>query len=75
MAHVVGHNFPDMPPMVPVLLGILFIAPAIWDRIRFGRFHRVTLWGGIVLFAWGNARAIIIGPSAAWKKLAAWLIS
>jgi hypothetical protein len=75
VAHLVGHNIPGMPAMVPVLLGILFLAPAIYDRIRFGRFHRITVWGGILLFVWGNVRAIIIGPSAEWKRLAAWLIS
>ena len=75
VAHFVGHNLPGMPAMVPALLAVLFLAPAMCDRIRFGRFHRITLWGGILLFVWGNVRAVIIGPSAGWKRLAAWLIS
>jgi hypothetical protein len=75
VAHFVGHNFPSVPAMVPVLLAILFIAPATYDRFRFGRFHHITLWGGILLFVWGNVRAFIIGPIAEWKKIAVWLIS
>jgi hypothetical protein len=75
VAHFVGHNFPDIPALVPVLLGLLFSTPAIYDRIRFGRFHPVTLWGGILLFVWGNLRAVVIGPSAEWKQLMSWLIS
>jgi len=75
VGHLVGHNFPAMPALVPLLLIILFIAPAVYDRIRFGRFHPITLWGGILLIAWGNVRAILIGPSAGWREFVAWLIS
>ena len=74
LAHFVGHNFRSMPGVFLPLLAIVFFSPALYDRMRWGRFHRVTLWGGILLFSWGNARALVIGPSAAWKQFAAWLI-
>jgi len=75
VTHLAGHNVPAIPVIVPFLLAILFITPAIYDRIRFGRLHPITLWGGISLIVWGNVRAVLIGPSADWKRFVAWLIS
>lgn len=75
VAHLIGHNLPDMPVLVPALLGLLFLAPAVYERFRFGRYHRITLWGGIGLFIWGNLRALVIGPNAEWRRFVAWLIS
>ena len=52
----------------------LLFAGTVYDHITRGRFHPVTLWGSIVLFIWGNLRAMVIGPSDAWHRFAAWLI-
>jgi hypothetical protein len=75
LGHFVGHNFRSAPALLLPMLAVTFFAPAIYDRIRLGRFNRVTLWGGIVLFAWGNVRAVFIRPSAAWQQVMAWLAS
>lgn len=75
LSHLVGHNFGSLPMIFLPLLAFVFLFPALYDRLRLGRFQRVTLWGGILLFAWGNIRAALIGPSGAWKHFAAWLIS
>jgi hypothetical protein len=52
-------------PMV-LLLG----ASAVYDRLSRGRIHPVSLWGAILLFAWGNVREMVIGPSRAWHQVA-----
>lgn len=73
LAHFVGHHFGSAPAVfLPTLVGV-FLAPAIYDRVRFGRFVPLTLWGGILLFVWANIRAAVIGPSAAWRQLMEWL--
>ena len=75
VAHFIGHNAPEVPALVPLSLAILFITPAVYDRVRFHRFHPITLWGGILLILWGNVRAVLIGPSTTWKQFAKWLMS
>ena len=45
-----------------------------YDRVSRGRIHPVSLWGGILLFAWAGVRGIVIGPSTAWHEFVAWLI-
>jgi hypothetical protein len=57
-----------------VMLVLLF-ACAVYDRLTCGRFHPVSLWGAVALFAWGNLQAVVIGPSGGWHRFAAWLIS
>ena len=52
----------------------MLFSPAVYDRLTRGRFHPVTLWGAVILFAWGNLRAVAIGPSEVWHRFAAWLI-
>lgn len=74
VAHLVGHQFRSLPLLVVPLIGIIFFAPAVYDRMRSGRFHPITLWGGLSLFAWGNVRAGLIGPSEAWHNLMGWLV-
>lgn len=73
LSHIVGHNLRSMPVLFVPLLAFVFLSPALYDRFRVGRFHRVTLWGGIALFVWGNVRAMI-GPGGPWKQFAGWLI-
>jgi hypothetical protein len=74
LAHIVGHNFPSLPGLIVPLVGIAFLAPAVYDRLRFGHFNRVTIWGGILLFVWANLRAVLIGPSEAWHASMAWVV-
>jgi hypothetical protein len=61
-------------PLFLASMASLLFAGAIYDRITRGRFHPVSLWGAVILFVWGNLRAVVIGPSDAWHQFAAWLI-
>ena len=74
VAHFTGHNLRSAPNAFIPIFGVLLLVPAIYDRIRFGSFHPVTLWGGLAIFFFGNIRATMIGPSTAWHEFAAWLI-
>jgi hypothetical protein len=58
--------------LLPMVL--LLSASAVYDRVSRGRIHPVSLWGAVLLFAWGNVRELLIAPSAAWHQLAAWLV-
>ena len=70
VAHFVGHNVPDRPLMVPALLAVLFLLPALYDRIRYGSFPRITLWAGILLILWGNLRTVsLIEPCGTDDRL------
>lgn len=75
LAHLIGH-FPVFHTRAPIIVVPLFVflfTPAAYDRITLRRFHPVTLWGAVALFAWANVRAAVIGPSPAWHHLVAWL--
>jgi hypothetical protein len=61
-------------PLFVASMAALLFTGAVYDRVTLGRFHPVSLWGAIILFAWGNLRAIVVGPSEAWHQFAAWLI-
>lgn len=77
MAHFFAH-IPGLqagPPIILIPMIALLFASAIYDRITFGHIHRVSLWGAVLLFAWGNLRALVIRPSVEWHHFAAWLIS
>ena len=73
LGHFVGHDLRAMPVLLVPMIAVAFFTPAVYDRIRFGRFHRVTLWGGVLLFVWANVRAVVIRPSAAWHEFMRWL--
>jgi len=76
LAHLIGH-YPvvsSTPGIIVLPLGMLLFASAAHDRLALGRMHPVSLWGAVLLFAWANLRAVVIGPSDAWHVLAAWLI-
>jgi hypothetical protein len=66
-------NAAKLPLFLASMAGLLF-AGAIYDRFTRGRFHAVSLWGAVILFVWGNLRAVVIGPSDAWHRFAAWWI-
>ena len=58
--------------LLPMVL--LLSASAVYDRVTRGRVHPVSLWGAVVLFAWANARELLIRPSEVWRQFAAWLV-
>jgi hypothetical protein len=77
LAHLLG-RLPvarDMPPVILVPLGCLYLSGAVHDRLTLGRFHPVSLWGGLSLLAWAQFRAAVVGPSDTWRWMAAWLVS
>jgi hypothetical protein len=74
LAHIIGRNFASLPALIVPMVAIAFLAPAVYDRLRFGHFNRVTIWGGILLFVWANLRAVLIGPSEAWHASMAWVV-
>jgi len=79
--HLVGHvagRWPTLrgmgtPISVAVTLALLS-ASAIYDRLSQRRVHPVSLWVPILLFVWQIALGAIVFPSAAWRKLVAWLV-
>lgn len=77
LAHVIGHS-PALrhidAPVILIPLTILYFATAIHDRWSHGRMHPVSLWVAVGLFAWANVRAVLIGPSTAWRVFTDWLI-
>ena len=64
----------DTPPIILIPLAMLYLSGAVYDKLRSGRFHPVSLWGGLALLAWAQFRAAILGPSDAWHAFAAWLV-
>lgn len=76
LAHLIGHvpALNSLPGAIILLpMAVFFFAPAIFDRLSLGRFHPVSLWAAVGIFAWANLRAAVIGPSAAWHNLIGWL--
>jgi hypothetical protein len=74
VTHLLGHVGANRGFIAPIVL-VLFFSGAIFDRITRGRIHPVSLWAGVALFLVTNLRVFVIGPSAAWHRFAAWLIS
>jgi len=76
LAHLFAHSPPlrDRTALFLAAMVALLSASAVYDRITRGRIHPVSAWGAALLFAWGNLQAVVIGPSAAWHRFAAWLI-
>ncbi|RZU39423.1 hypothetical protein [Edaphobacter modestus] len=76
-AHFIGHSplLRTHPAAAILPIALSLAASGIYDLIRFRRIHPVSLWVGIALFAIGNLSAFVIGPSAAWRRFAEWLIS
>ena len=77
LAHIIGHS-PELrrieAPIILIPLTILFFATAAHDRWSRGRMHPVSLWVAVGLLAWANVRAVLIGPSTAWREFTDWLI-
>lgn len=77
LAHIIGHS-PALrqiqAPIILIPLTVLYFAIAAHDRWSQGRVHPVSLWVAVALLAWANVRAVLIGPSTAWRELTDWLI-
>jgi hypothetical protein len=77
LAHLIA-KFPalrEIPPVILIPLAGLYMSSALHDGIVHGRVHPVSLWGGLSLLAWAQLRAGVVGPSDAWHRFAAWLVS
>jgi hypothetical protein len=79
--HLVGHVAGRWPtfrgmgtPISVAATVVLLSASAIYDRLSRRRIHPISLWVPILLFVWQIALGAIIFPSAAWRKLVAWLV-
>ena len=79
--HLVGHvagRWPTLRGMgTPISVAttlVLLSASAVYDRLSRRRIHPVSLWVPILLFVWQIALGAIVFPSAAWRKLVAWLV-
>lgn len=77
LTHIIGHS-PVLreiqAPIIVIPLIMLLFAGAVHDRIYRGRIHPVYLWVPLAMFVWSNLRAVVIGPSETWHKIAEWLI-
>ncbi len=76
LAHLLGVLLQPAgsPPLIVLMLALLYFSAAMHDRLRDGHVHPVSLWGGAALLVWANVRAAVIGPSDAWQRFAAWLV-
>jgi hypothetical protein len=76
LAHLISY-FPalqDVPPIILFPLAALYFSSAVHDWRTRGRIHPVSLWGGVLLFAFAFTRAALIGPSTAWHSFVGWLV-
>ena len=76
LAHLLGRLpvLRDTPPIILIPLALLYLSGAVYDKLSSGRFHPVSLWGGVALLVWAQFRAAVVGPSDAWHSLAARLV-
>lgn len=61
------------PALMFGLLMMLVLAPAVRDRISYGRIHVLSLAGGLFIIAAFPLR-VLIGHTIVWHRFAAWLI-
>ena len=82
MTAPLAHFFAQLPdrfnPRPPIYFLMLFIillfSCAVYDRFTLGRFNKVSLWGAVAMFVWGNTLAALIAPSVPWHRIAEWLV-
>ena len=73
VAHLMGH-WPAFR-VLAFLIGLVPLAVLfIHDRLSQGRIHSVSLWGGVVSFAWANLFFIVIAHTSAWHAFADWIV-
>jgi hypothetical protein len=61
-AHFIFHTpaLQAIPNVIVPMQIPLYFAGAIHDKLTGGKFHPVTLWGAVLLLAWGTFRAVVI---------------
>ena len=77
-AHLIGHSpvLRSSPfPIIVVLIVASLFASAAYDLLATRRVHPVSLWVAAGVFAFDNLQAAVIGPSATWHRLVAWMVS
>ena len=76
LAHLLGYlpAARAVPPLILLPLAALYFASAVYDKVRLGKVHPVSLWGGGALLTFAFARGAFIGRSDVWHRVAAWLI-
>jgi hypothetical protein len=73
VVHLIGHwqlTFLIFPGSQIMMLSLLLIH----DRLSQGRIHPVSLWGGVVSFAWPFLFFRLIAPTSAWHAFAGWIV-
>jgi hypothetical protein len=77
LSHIIGHSafLRSLHPAIILIpyTGFLF-AGAVHDRYSRGHIHPVSLWVALAMFVFSNLRAMVIGPSNAWRDFVTWLI-
>lgn len=61
------------PAVIPIVLVLFVGAMLMHDRLSRGRFHAVSLWGGLALVASGPLR-FAVSQTESWHRIAMWLI-
>jgi len=56
-----------------ILTAVCLSACFLYDLITRGRMHSAFLWGGMSVMAWAYATSELIGGTATWLSVAAWL--
>lgn len=76
LAHFIGHvpRLAAMPAAIILVPISLFLIAAIAREFRTaGKVHPLTVGLALGMFLFGPLRASLIGPSATWHRVAAWL--
>jgi len=77
LAHLIGHVprlFPLIGPFIEIPISILLIAAVARDYWLTRKLRPLTLGVAITIFLSGPVWAKIVGPSAAWHRIASWLV-
>ncbi len=61
-------------PIIMIPITLFLVSAVVRDYLVARRIHPLTWTLAILLFASGPLRAFVLGPSAAWRHFAAWLI-
>ena len=73
IAHIMGHINMLTPATIMLPFSLFLLAAVARDYLTEKRIHPLTIWLAIVLFVSQPIDGILIGPSAAWHQIAAWL--
>jgi hypothetical protein len=75
LADLIGHFSPSPAGrIILVPIAMFLFASAVYDRVRLGRIHPVSLWGAIAIFVYNILLAALLGPSALWHRFVGRLV-